>query len=117
MSTVLQAAPVSSPTTTPLGRLRGFHSGAREIDSAEMRVEGRLPDWLRGGLLLNGPALWDLPKGGYRHWFDGLAMLHRVQFDAGRVHYRSRFARSQDYTESIAAAAPAFTAFDTRDPE
>ena len=82
-----------------------------------MRVEGRVPEWLRGGLLLNGPALWDLPKGSYRHWFDGLAMLHRVQFDAGRVHYRSRFVQSEDYRQSMAAEAPAFSAFDTRDPE
>ena len=118
MSAVLQpGSTTTAPAAVSAGRLRGFNSGAREIDSAEMRVDGRLPDWLRGGLLLNGPALWDLPKGSYRHWFDGLAMLHRVQFDAGRVHYRSRFVQSEDYKKSIAAQAPAFGAFDTRDPE
>jgi carotenoid cleavage dioxygenase-like enzyme len=117
MSAVLQATSISAAVAGGPGRLRGFHSGAREIDAAAMQVEGELPDWLRGGLLLNGPALWDLPKGSYRHWFDGLAMLHRVQFDAGRVHYRSRFVRSRDYEESLAAGAPAYGGFDTRDPE
>ena len=117
MSAVLQRVSTPTPAAVSPGRLRGFHSGAREIDSAELRVEGQLPAWLRGGLLLNGPALWDLPKGSYRHWFDGLAMLHRVQFDDGRVRYRSRFIRSEDYKQSLAAEAPAFSAFDTRDPE
>src|SRR5690349_5790796 len=74
------------------GRLRGFLSHAEEIDDAPMAVSGRLPDWLHGNLLLNGPALWDLPEGHYEHWFDGLAMLHRIQLDGGGAHYRSRFA-------------------------
>lgn len=117
MAAVLERVPSATPTAAAPGRLRGFESGAREIDSAEMRVEGDLPAWLRGGLVLNGPALWDLPKGGYRHWFDGLAMLHRVQFDPGRVHYRSRFIRSDDYVQSVAAEAPAYSAFDTPSPE
>jgi len=115
MSAVLQRASTPTSTAVSPGRLRGFHSGAREIDSAEMRVEGQLPDWLRGGLLLNGPALWDLPKSNFRHWFDGLAMLHRIQFGEGAVRYRSRFVRSDDYRQSLQAGAPAFSAFDTRD--
>jgi carotenoid cleavage dioxygenase-like enzyme len=117
VSAVLQrpSAPISAAVSH--GRLRGFDSGAREIDFAELRVEGQLPDWLRGGLLLNGPALWDLPKSNYRHWFDGLAMMHRIQFGEGPVRYRSRFVRSEDYTQSLSAGAPAFSAFDTRDPQ
>lgn len=117
MSAVLQRASTPTPAAVSHGRLRGFDSGAREIDDAGMRVEGQLPDWLRGRLLLNGPALWELPKGSYRHWFDGLAMMHRVQFGDGAVRYRSRFTRSEDYLQSVSAGAPAFSAFDTRDPQ
>jgi carotenoid cleavage dioxygenase-like enzyme len=117
MSAVLQRSSTSAPAAASHGRLRGFDSGAREIDDAEMRVEGQLPDWLRGRLLLNGPALWDLPKSSYRHWFDGLAMMHRVQFSDGAVRYRSRFTRSEDYLQSLSIGAPAFSAFDTRDPQ
>ena len=115
MAAVLERVP--EVATPALGRRRGFASGAREIDDAEVRVEGRLPDWLRGTLLLNGPALWELPRGRYQHWFDGLAMLHRVAIGAdGSVRYRSRFLQSDDYRRSIAAQAPAFGAFDTPDP-
>src|SRR5205814_3414103 len=117
MSSVLQRDAAAGTAPATRGRLRGFHSGAREIDSADMQVAGALPDWLRGSLLLNGPALWDLPNGGYRHWFDGLAMLHRVRFEAGKVSYRSRYVQSEDYRQSVVSGAPAFSAFDTRDPE
>ena len=87
-----------------LSRLRGFDSGAVEFDDTPCEVQGALPEWLRGSLLLNGPALWELPKGRYAHWFDGLAMLHRLRFD-GAVPpvYRSRFARSQSFDLAQAA--------------
>ena len=98
------------------GRLRGYFSGAREIDDAPVEVRGELPHWLRGGLLLNGPALWDLPHGSYRHWFDGLAMLHRVSIGEGGVRYRSRFQQTEDYRTSTAACRPAVGGFGTREP-
>lgn len=103
-------------TTVALGRRRGFDSGAREIDDAPMRVRGALPEWLHGSLLLNGPALWDLPGGHYEHWFDGLAMLHRVSLGDGPPRYRSRFLRSDDYLRSLERGAPTFAGFDTPDP-
>lgn len=114
MSAVLSPA----STTDTLSRLRGFDSGAREIDDAPVEVRGTLPSWLGGRLLLNGPALWELPNGRYQHWFDGLAMLHRLHITpgGGPVRYRSRFARSEDYVRSTGRGAPAFGGFDTPDP-
>lgn len=109
---------LSSETKAVAGarRLRGYESGAREIDDAAVEVRGELPAWLRGGLLLNGPALWELPEGGYLHWFDGLAMLHRVSIGAAGVRYRSRFQQTDDYRASIAARRPALAGFATPDP-
>lgn len=113
MSAVLSPVPAAESAS----RLRGFASGAREIDDAEVEVRGLLPPWLVGRLLLNGPALWDLPHGQYHHWFDGLAMLHRLRITrGGPVRYRSRFAESEDYAQSVKAGGPAFGAFDTPDP-
>lgn len=117
MSAVLSPVPAADALSGPLSRLRGFESLAREIDDAEAPVRGVLPPWLAGRFLLNGPALWDLPGGHYQHWFDGLAMLHRLRIErGGPVRYRSRFAHSEDYAQSLKAAAPAFGAFDTPDP-
>lgn len=94
-------------------RLRGFDSGACEIDGATLQVRGRLPPWLRGSLLLNGPALWDLPGGRMQHWFDGYAMLHRLALDSGGAQYRSRFIQSQSYREALTAAHPVAGEFGT----
>lgn len=107
---------VIAPATLK-GRLRGLAGGPSEVDDAAVEVRGELPAWLRGGLLLNGPALWDLPRGGYRHWFDGLAMLHRVTLSAQGARYRSRYLRSEDYQASVAAGRPAMGGFGTPDAE
>jgi beta,beta-carotene 9',10'-dioxygenase len=98
------------------GRDRGFLSGAREIDDAALAVRGSLPPWLQGRLLLNGPALWELPGGALDHWFDGYAMRHRLHIAAGAVRYRSRFARSDAYTRSRAAGRPVYGEFGSANP-
>lgn len=119
MSAVLQTPAPSLHATGPgpgAGRWRGFATGAREIDDAPVAVAGSLPGWLRGRMLLNGPALWELPEGGYRHWFDGLAMLHSVHIGEGGVRYRSRYLQSEDYRLSVAARKPAMGGFATDDP-
>ena len=98
-------------------RLRGFESGAREIDAASLRVEGSVPRWLRGALLLNGPALWELPGGALQHWFDGYAMQHRIAIDGGTApSYRSRFVRSDAYLRSVAAGKPVYGEFGSANP-
>lgn len=112
-------APTQSSTVT---RLRGLESTARELPDTPVEIRGQIPSWMLGGsLLLNGPALWDLPHGSYGHWFDGLAMLHRVRLAPGEVggasaSYRSRYLQTDDLRESLAARKPARAAFGTPDP-
>jgi beta,beta-carotene 9',10'-dioxygenase len=117
MSAVLDAGfqTCSPAASSRLGRLRGFESGARETDDAEVIVSGELPVWLRGSLLLNGPALWDLAQRSYEHWFDGLALLHRVRIADGRARYRSRYLQSEDYRWSVREQHPTFRSFGSRD--
>ena len=111
----MSAVPTQQTSAVP-GRARGFLSGAREIDDAGIGVRGTLPPWLRGTLLLNGPALWELPGGRLEHWFDGYAMWHALRIDGAGVRYRSRFCASESYRRSIAAGAPAFGEFGTANP-
>ncbi|MCO5125302.1 MAG: carotenoid oxygenase family protein [Rhizobacter sp.] len=106
----------ATTSTAKRSRLRGFDSGAREIDEASLLVEGDLPAWLRGALLLNGPALWELPNGKLQHWFDGYAMQHRLRFDGAGVRYRSRFVQSDSYRRSTTAGAPAYGEFGSDNP-
>ncbi len=75
----------------------GFTSLTRETRIPRLPVEGRMPGWLRGSLLRNGPALFEVGERSFNHWFDGLAMLHAFSFDAGRVGYGNRFLRTSAY--------------------
>jgi carotenoid cleavage dioxygenase-like enzyme len=120
---MMLASQTASPMQSlPMTRLRGLQSTARELPDTPVEVRGQVPSWMLGGsLLLNGPALWDLPHGSYGHWFDGLAMLHRVRLAPGEVggasaSYRSRYLQTDDLRESLAARKPARAAFGTADP-
>lgn len=72
-----------------------FHTLASGQPQQELPVTGRLPDWLCGVLLRNGPAQFEAGTRSLRHWFDGAAMLHRFAFADGAVRYTSRFLRSK----------------------
>lgn len=111
----MSVVPASQVGVVP-GRARGFLSGAGEIDDEAVDVQGRLPAWLEGTLLLNGPALWELPRGRLEHWFDGYGMWHALPIAGGAVRYRSRFAASESYRRSLAAGAPIYGEFGTPNP-
>lgn len=78
----------------------------QELAEAELICHGQIPGWLEGDLLRTGPARFEVGKEFYRHWFDGLAMLHRFHFQAGRVLYSNRYLQSDAYQEAKAAGAP-----------
>src|ERR1700691_2768566 len=75
----------------------GFQTLDQERTLDPLPVDGTLPWWLRGTLLRNGPAQFEVGARGYRHWFDGLAMLHRFSFAEGRVSYANRYLRTRAY--------------------
>src|SRR5262245_50547068 len=65
----------------------GFTTLASETSVDELAVRGAVPAWLTGTLVRNGPAKFEVGDQKYNHWFDGLAMLHKFAFAAGRVSY------------------------------
>jgi carotenoid cleavage dioxygenase-like enzyme len=75
----------------------GFADQNEELTLDAIDVGGEFPQWLSGSLVRVTPAKFDLEKGRIRHWFDGLAMLHRFAFDAGQVGYANRFLRTEAY--------------------
>ena len=108
--------PVATSPDARHGRVRGFYGGAREIDDAPLTVRGRLPDWLRGTLVLNTPAVWELPHGALRHWFDGYAMWHALRLGDGPPRYRSRFAASESFRRSVERGRPVTGEFGSPNP-
>lgn len=84
-------------TVTRPGYLAGFATLESEVEIASLPVEGKVPEWLDGMLLRNGPGRFEAGETPLRHWFDGLAMLHRFSFAAGRVSYANRYLRTEAY--------------------
>jgi carotenoid cleavage dioxygenase-like enzyme len=75
----------------------GFSPLGGEYTLDTLPVEGNLPTWLNGTLFRNGPGTWEAGRDRMRHWFDGLAMLHRFGFHAGRISYANKYLHSPQY--------------------
>jgi carotenoid cleavage dioxygenase-like enzyme len=78
----------------------GFTTLDRETSVDALPVEGTVPAWLSGTLLRNGPARFEVGPDRFRHWFDGLGMLHRFGIGGGAISYANRFLRSPAYLEA-----------------
>jgi beta,beta-carotene 9',10'-dioxygenase len=98
------SAGTASTTVPAATRALGFTTLEQETTVAELQLSGELPSWLGGSLLRTGPAKFEVggtdAEGGaqhMRHWFDGLAMLHRFTIADGRVAYGNRFLESRSY--------------------
>lgn len=77
----------------------GFRSLDVEREELTLEPEGELPDWLSGSLIRNGPARFEVGGERVDHWFDGLAMLHKLRFADGEVRYTNRFLRTDAFEE------------------
>jgi carotenoid cleavage dioxygenase-like enzyme len=71
--------------------LPGLTTLETESTDVPLPVAGELPAWLSGDLIRNGPARFDAGGHGFRHWFDGQAMLHRFAVADGEVRYTNRY--------------------------
>jgi carotenoid cleavage dioxygenase-like enzyme len=58
----------------------GFATLENEVVLDGLLVSGKIPSWLSGTLIRNGPAMFEVGQQKFNHWFDGLAMLHKFAF-------------------------------------
>jgi beta,beta-carotene 9',10'-dioxygenase len=91
----------------------GFQTLDTELEPTALKVEGTLPAWLAGALLRTGPAKFEAGTQSYRHWFDGLAMLHRFGFGDGAVTYTNRFIQSKAYLAARDSGRISYSEFAT----
>jgi beta,beta-carotene 9',10'-dioxygenase len=91
----------------------GFQSLTSETVVDELELEGSIPAWLSGSLVRTGPAKFEVGESCYRHWFDGLAMLHRFSFGDGGVSYANRFLESRAYRAARDGERIAYAEFAT----
>ncbi len=76
-------------------------------------VTGRMPAWLEGTLVRNGPGQMQVGERRFRHWFDGFAMLHAFSFANGSVSYTGKFLETRARAEAEAEGRITFTEFAT----
>ena len=69
-----------------------------ECDAPDLVVvEGEIPKDLAGTLYRNGPNPMFPPLANKHHWFLGEGMIHALQVEDGRVSYRNRWVRTEQY--------------------
>ncbi|XP_015369848.1 PREDICTED: carotenoid isomerooxygenase isoform X1 [Diuraphis noxia] len=78
------------------------------------KIEGKIPEWLSGSLLRNGPGSTRVGNYEFKHVFDSSALLHRYAFKNGTVSYQCRFLESNTYKQNKAAQRIVITEFGTR---
>src|SRR4051812_24579024 len=91
----------------------GFSTLERETEVEELEVTGEIPAWLGGSLLRTGPARFEVGERRMRHWFDGLAMLHRFTIQDGCVSYANRYLQSRAYRAASDQGRIAYSEFAT----
>ncbi|XP_056318303.1 beta,beta-carotene 15,15'-dioxygenase [Danio aesculapii] len=80
-----------------------WRNGIETPEPLKADVSGSIPLWLQGTLLRNGPGLFSVGNTSYKHWFDGMALIHSFTFKDGEVFYRSKYLKSETYKKNIAA--------------
>ena len=92
---------------------KGFTTLEGEFQIDDLPVSGQIPHWLSGSLVRNGPGRFEVGRQQYRHWFDGLSMLHRFSFRKGAVSYANKYLQSRDYREAVIKGRIAVPEFGT----
>ena len=100
-----------------LGRSRAFCATGRNINDLfedclveipsprTLKIEGNIPNYVRGTMLRNGPSIFGAVKRGgrrYSHIFEGLAKIAKFHFtEDNKVEFSTKFIRSRYYREIV----------------
>lgn len=86
----------------------------QELYNQDLEVIGEIPAELQGTLYRNGPNPQFPPLGADHHWFFSEGMIHAVQVKDGKVSYRNRWVRTEQFNAQekagerlISTASPA----------
>lgn len=74
-----------------------YSSQNQQTPATQLTVIGKIPDYINGTFIRNGPALFETGETKLKHWFDGYGLLHAFTMKNGDVTYLSRFVDSPEY--------------------
>jgi carotenoid cleavage dioxygenase-like enzyme len=93
--------------------VQGLTTQRTERHNERLPVQGQLPGWLSGTLVRNTLAQYEVGAQSYRHWFDGLAMLHAFTIQDGTVTYANQYLQSPAYRKNNRAGKITYSEFAT----
>lgn len=106
----------SLPTTLNVDPGRIFEDLPQEYAFQALRVEGHIPDDLRGTLYRNGPAFFSRWGQPCRHWFDGDGAVSAVRLRDGRAWGAVRRVHTPAFLQEQRAGKPLYAGFGTPMP-
>ncbi|WP_375759187.1 carotenoid oxygenase family protein [Corallococcus exercitus] len=98
------------------GWLRAFRTLPRQHGFEPLRVEGQVPEGLRGSLYRVGPWTFDVHGRPYQHWFDGDGGMLGVRFGADGVKGASRLLDSPTMVAERKASSQRYGGYGTPTP-
>jgi carotenoid cleavage dioxygenase-like enzyme len=63
----------------------------------DVPVTGKIPEWINGSYIRNGPGLFNDSIKSFNHWFDAMGVLHKFDLREGKVSYQNRFIECESY--------------------
>ena len=100
------------PFPSPLGLVTSL----TEEFSYNTKIEGMVPETLRGVLYRNGPGLFDRGSLRKRNMLDGDGMIQAFHFGDEGVHYQNRFVRTRKFVEESRANKFIYATWTTQAP-
>lgn len=85
----------------------------KEVTQQNLPIQGKVPAWLNGTFVRNGPISVEIDGQKMAHWFDGLAMLHAFSFRKGNIVYSNKFIKSQTFDTVMHEGSLKFFGFDS----
>lgn len=68
----------------------------------EGNLSEKIPEWLNGKLIMNGPGIFNLGDHKLNHLFDGMALLQKFTvLSSGKITYQNKFVRSEAYSKGV----------------
>lgn len=65
----------------------------------ESKFNGKVPHWLNGKLICNGPGKFSIGEHKLNHYYDGMAVLQKFHIQPdGKATYRNKFVESEAHT-------------------
>lgn len=80
------------------------------------KIEGMVPEKLRGVLYRNGPGLFDRGELRKRNILDGDGMLQAFNFTAEGAHYQNKFIRTKKYVQESVTGKFIYSTWTTQAP-